>query len=201
MATFDNVPSRRDILRAVDIRVVPTRLDGVVIVETDAARDERGFFVEAWHKRRYAEHGIPYDFVQDNHSRSARGVLRGIHFQDLTAPMAKLIRCTAGSIFDVAIDLRVGSPTFAKWVAVRLTAENMKQLVIPVGFGHAFLTVSDAAEVQYKCTGYYTPSAERGIAWNDPDIGIEWPEREPSLSARDRSAMSLRQYLDNPAFR
>ena len=118
-----------------EIRVLPTRLDGVVIVETDVVRDERGFFIETWHKRRFAEHGLEYDFVQDNHSRSARGVLRGIHYQDLTAPMAKLVRCSVGCIFDVAVDLRVGSPTFAQWVALELSAQNMRQLLVPVGFG------------------------------------------------------------------
>jgi dTDP-4-dehydrorhamnose 3,5-epimerase len=184
-----------------DIRVIPTRLDPVAIVETDAVRDERGFFLEAWHKRRFAEHGIPYDFVQDNYSRSTRGVLRGIHYQDLTAPMAKLVRCTSGRIFDVVVDLRVGSPTFAQWVSVELSGENMKQVVVPVGFGHAFLTLTDEADFQYKCTGYYTPSAERVIAWNDPGIGIDWPISEPILSPRDRAGMSLREYLENPSFR
>jgi dTDP-4-dehydrorhamnose 3,5-epimerase len=184
-----------------DIRVVPTKLEGVLIVDTDFVRDERGFFIETYHKRRFAEHGLDYDFVQDNHSRSGRGVLRGIHYQDLTAPMAKLVRCTLGCVFDVAVDLRVGSPTFGRWIGVELSAQNMKQLMVPVGFGHGFLTLSDEAEVQYKCTGYYTPSAEAGLAWNDPDIGIEWPTSEPPiLSARDREGVSLKQYLQNPAF-
>lgn len=184
-----------------DIRVVPTKLDGVVIVDTDFVRDERGFFIETYHKRRFAEHGLDYGFVQDNHSRSGRGVLRGIHYQDLTAPMAKLVRCTLGCVFDVAVDLRVGSPTFGRWIGVELSAQNMTQLMVPVGFGHAFLTLSDVAEVQYKCTGYYTPSAEACLAWNDPDIGIEWPTSTPPiLSARDREGVSLKQYLQNPAF-
>jgi dTDP-4-dehydrorhamnose 3,5-epimerase len=184
-----------------EIRVLPTRLDGVVIVETDVVRDERGFFIETWHKHRFAEHGLEYDFVQDNHSRSVRGVLRGIHYQDLTAPMAKLIRCTVGSVFDVAVDLRVGSPTFAQWVALELSAQNMKQVLVPVGFGHAFLTLSDVAEVQYKSTSYYTPAAEAALAWNDLDIAVAWPmSSAPIISARDQRAMSLKQYLDNPAF-
>jgi dTDP-4-dehydrorhamnose 3,5-epimerase len=140
-------------------------------------------------------------FVQDNHSRSARGVLRGIHYQDLTAPMAKLIRCSVGCIFDVAVDLRVGSPTFAQWVALELSAQNMKQVLVPVGFGHAFLTLSDVAEVQYKSTSYYTPAAEAALAWNDPDIAVAWPMSSALIiSARDQRAMSLKQYLDNPAF-
>jgi dTDP-4-dehydrorhamnose 3,5-epimerase len=184
-----------------EIRVEPTRLDGVVVVETDFVRDERGFFVETWHARRFAEHGLAYEFVQDNHSRSGRGVLRGIHYQDLTAPMTKLVRCTAGCVFDAVVDLRVGSPTFAQWIGVDLSAANMRQLLVPVGFGHAFLTLTDGAEVQYKCTNYYTPAAEAGLAWNDPDIGIEWPiGAAPILSPRDRRAPSLAQYLRQPVF-
>ncbi len=185
-----------------DIRVVPTLLDGVVVIETDFVRDERGFFIESWHKRAYAEHGLDGDFVQDNHSRSGRGVLRGIHYQDLTAPMAKLVRCTAGCIFDVVVDLRAGSPTFGRWAGVELSEQNMKQLFIPIGFGHAFLAVSGAAEVQYKTTNYYTPSAEAVVAWNDPDIAIAWPlSTPPILSGRDRAGMTLRQYAERPAFK
>ncbi len=184
-----------------DIRVVPTTLDGVVIIETDFVRDERGFFVEVWHEARFAQHGITADFVQDNHSRSGRGVLRGIHYQDMTAPMAKLVRCTAGCVFDVVVDLRAGSPTLGRWLGLELSAQNMRQVFIPVGFGHAFLTVSDAAEVQYKSTNYYTPSAEAVIAWNDPDLDIHWPlSADPILSARDRRGASLRQYRERPAF-
>lgn len=183
-----------------DIRIIQTELDGVVIVETDFFRDERGFFIESYHKKRFAEHGLDYDFVQDNHSGSARGVLRGIHYQTLACPMDKLVRCTAGRILDVAVDLRVGSPTLGRWVGVELSAEKKNQLLVPVGFGHAFLTLSETAEVQYKCTGYYEPSAEGNIAWNDPDIGVDWPVTDPILSARDRSGMSLKEYLKNPAF-
>jgi dTDP-4-dehydrorhamnose 3,5-epimerase len=183
-----------------DMRVGPTKLQGVLIVEPQAARDERGFFAETYHKKRYAEHGVVGDFVQDNHSRSVAGVLRGIHFQDLTAPMAKLVRCTAGRLFDVVVDLRVGSPTFAQWIGVELSAENMKQLFIPVGFGHAFLARSDIADCQYKCTNYYTPRAEAILAWNDSDLGIVWPCTSPILSPRDRQGMSLGDYLRKPAF-
>ncbi len=164
-------------------------------------RDARGFFLESYHQQRYVEHGIREVFVQDNHSRSLRGVLRGIHYQDLSAPMSKLVRCAAGSILDVAVDLRVGSPTFGRWVAEELNAENMHQLLVPVGFGHAFLTLSDSADVEYKCGGYYTPSAEGAVAWNDPDLRIEWPEPAPLVSARDARAPSLREYLRQPAFR
>ncbi len=183
-----------------DIRVINTNLDGVLIVETECARDERGFFLESYHRRRFAEHGIGAEFVQDNHSRSARHVLRGIHYQDMTAPMDKLVRCTFGRILDVAVDLRAGSPTFAQWVAVELSAANVKQLFVPRGFGHAFLTLSDAAEVQYKCTGYYAPAAEGAVAWNDPDVGVAWPVSDPIISARDSRAMSLADYLRHPAF-
>ena len=185
-----------------DIRVVPTALEGVVIVETAFARDERGFFIESYHRQRYVEHGFTDPFVQDNHSRSRGGVLRGIHYQDLSAPMAKLVRCTAGRIFDVAVDLRVGSPTFGRWVGEELSDDNMKQLFVPVGFGHAYLTLTETADVQYRCTNYYTPPAERCLAWNDPDIDAAWPILSaPVLSARDAAGMSLREYLQHPAFR
>lgn len=184
-----------------DIHVIPTKLDGVVIVDTDFFRDERGFFIEVYHKQRYAEHGLDYDFVQDNHSRSARDVLRGFHYQDMTAPMGKLVRCTVGAVLDVAVDLRVGSPTFGQWVGVELSADNMRQVMVPEGFGHAFVTLSDFAEVHYKCTGLYDPPSEGTVAWNDPDIGVEWPVANPVLSNRDQDGMSLKQYLERPAFR
>ena len=184
-----------------EIRVIPTELDGVVVVETEFVQDERGFLIESYHRRHYAEHGIDLEFVQENHSKSARNVLRGLHYQDLTAPMAKLVRCTAGAIFDVAVDLRVGSPTFGRWVGVELTAENKKQLLVPVGFAHGFAALTEGAELQYKLSGYYTPSAEAAVAWDDPELAIDWPVRDPILSPRDRTAMSLRDYLANPAFR
>ena len=184
-----------------DISVTKTRLEGVVLIDTDFFRDERGFFIEVWHAERYREHGLPDAFVQDNHSRSARKVLRGLHYQDMSAPMGKLVRCTSGAVFDVAVDLRVGSPTFGQWVGVELTAENMRQIWVPDGFGHAFATLSEFAEVQYKCTGLYAPPSEGTVAWNDPDIGIDWPFDDPVLSGRDQNGMSLKQYLEKPAFR
>lgn len=184
-----------------EIHVQPTKLDGVVIVETDFVRDERGFFIELYHQQLYAAQGLAQPFVQDNLSRSARHVLRGIHYQDLTAPQAKLVRCLAGAILDVAVDLRADAPTFGEWVAVELTAENMKQLFVPVGFGHAFVVLSDTADVLYKCTGYYAPQAEGAVAWNDPDLAIQWPVAAPLLSQRDQQAMSLRDYRRAPAFR
>jgi dTDP-4-dehydrorhamnose 3,5-epimerase len=184
-----------------DITVTKTKLDGVVLIDTDFFRDERGFFIEAWHADRYREHGLPDAFVQDNHSRSAQKVLRGLHYQDMTAPMGKLVRCTSGAILDVAVDLRVGSPTFGEWVGAELTEENMRQIWVPDGFAHGFATLSEFAEVQYKCSGLYTPPSEGGIAWNDPEIGIEWPFEDPVLSGRDQNNMSLKQYLEKPAFR
>lgn len=183
-----------------EIRVVPTDLAGVVAIETEFVRDERGFFIESYNRRQYREHGIDYDFVQDNHSRSARNVVRGLHYQGPPAPQAKLVRCTAGAILDVAVDLRAGSPTFGRWVAVELTAENMKQLLLPPGFAHGFATLSAFADVQYKCDAYYTPAAEGAVRWDDPEIGIAWPVAEPVLSGRDREAMSLATYRANPAF-
>lgn len=183
------------------IRIVPTKLDGVVIIEPDSFRDERGFLFESYHKGRYAEHGIADEFVQDNHSGSVRNVVRGLHYQDLTVPQGKLVRCIVGAIFDVAVDLRLGSPTFGQWIGVELTAQNRKQLMVPVGFGHGFAVLSDFAELTYKCTSYYAPAAEGAVAWNDPEIGIDWPVEAPVLSQRDQGAMSLAKYRQNPAFR
>ncbi len=183
-----------------EIDVTPTELEGVLIVDTHFVRDSRGFFIETYSRRTYAAHGIDVEFVQDNHSRSARGVLRGLHYQDMTAPMGKLVRCTRGSIFDVAVDIRAGSPTFGRWTAAELTEENKRQLWVPLGFAHGFQSLTDVADVQYKCTAYYAPSAEGSIRWDDPDIGVVWPITDPQLSARDAQAQSLRDYMDSPAF-
>ncbi len=184
-----------------EINVIPTALDGVVIIEPSVIQDERGFFMESYHRAQFAAHGLTEELVQDNHSRSARGVLRGIHYQAKDMPQIKLVRCTAGAILDCAVDLRLGSPTFGQAVAVELTAENKKQLWVPVGFGHAFLTLSDTAEVQYKCSSYYAPHAEGAVRWDDPEIAIAWPTAQPILSQRDQQAPSLAQYRQNPAFR
>ncbi len=181
-------------------RLTPA-LPGVFIVELDYFQDERGFFIESWHKRDFAQAGLDAEFVQDNHSRSSYGVLRGLHYQDTSAPLDKLVRCTAGRIFDVAVDLRVSSATFGKWFGVELSAENKKQIYIPAGFAHGFVTLSDVAEVQYKQTGFYTPAAEGTVLWNDPDIGIAWPVAAPTLSRRDQNGMSLAHYKKNPAFK
>jgi dTDP-4-dehydrorhamnose 3,5-epimerase len=183
------------------IHVTTTAIPDLLVVNTDFFRDERGFFIESWHQKHFADAGLSFDFVQDSHSRSGRGVIRGLHYQDLRAPMAKLVRCTVGSILDVAVDLRTSSPTFGRWFSIELTAENKTQLFVPVGFAHGFAALTDVCEVQYKQTGFYQPEAEGGIAWNDPDVGVEWPFAMPTLSARDRQQASLRQYRQNPAFR
>jgi dTDP-4-dehydrorhamnose 3,5-epimerase len=182
-------------------RATKTPLDGLVILNVDHFQDERGFFIESWHKRDFTEAGLPHEFVQDSHSRSRYGVVRGLHYQDMRAPLAKLVRCTVGKILDVAVDLRVSSPTFGKAFTVELTAENKTQLFVPIGFAHGFATLSDVCEVQYKQTDYYQPSCEAGIAWNDPEVAIDWPIKDPILSRRDQSQMSLKQYRSNPAFR
>lgn len=180
--------------------LIPTPLAGLVVVQVDPVADDRGFFAESWNKRDFLAAGLDEDFVQDNHSRSGARVLRGLHYQDSTAPLAKLVRCTVGSIFDVGVDIRPSSPTFGKWFGVELSAANMRQLFLPRGFAHGFLTLSEVAEVQYKQTGYYVRSAEGAIAWNDPDIAIAWPIGDPVLSPRDGSAMSFKDYCLHPAF-
>lgn len=183
------------------LRVNQTSLPGVVTIDIDYFQDERGFFIESWHQRDFAEAGLDLTFVQEAHSRSLRGVLRGLHYQNMTAPMGKLVRCTLGAIFDVAVDLRVDSPTFGKWTGVELTAENKTLIYVPPGFAHGFQTLSDVVDVQYKQTGYYTPSSEGTLAWNDPDVAVKWPARDPILSTRDQNGASLQQYLRAPAFR
>lgn len=177
-----------------------TPLAGLVVVDIDYFQDERGFFIESWHKRDFAVAGLDLEFVQEGHSRSGQGVLRGLHYQDMTAPMGKLLRCTVGRIFDVAVDLRVSSPTFGKWFGIELSADNKKQIYVPVGFAHGFVTLSEFAEVQYKQTGFYTPSSEGTLSWNDLDVGVQWPITHPALSKRDQNGMSLQDYLKKPAF-
>jgi dTDP-4-dehydrorhamnose 3,5-epimerase len=181
--------------------VTETPLPGLVIVNIDHFQDERGFFIETWHKKDFAAAGLPFEFVQDSHSRSSYRVIRGLHYQDMRAPMAKLVRCTVGRILDVAIDLRVSSPTFGKWFSIELTAENKTQLFVPIGFAHGFAALSEVCEVQYRQTEFYRPETEGGLVWNDPDVGIEWPFRDPILSARDQNAPTLQDYLKKPAFK
>lgn len=184
-----------------DLTVIPTPLDGVVLIQPRVFPDGRGFFFETWNARDFEAAGIPAVFVQDSHSRSTQGVLRGLHYQDTTAPLGKLVRCTVGSIFDVAVDLREGSPTFGRWTSAELSADNKLQIYIPPGFAHGFQATSEIVEVQYKQTGYYMPAAEGTIAWNDPEIGVTWPVEGPILSGRDRQGTSFRDYTRRPAFR
>ncbi len=182
------------------IHVTPTPLAGLVVVDIDHAKDGRGFFLESWNKADFAAAGLPYDFVQDSHSASRYGVLRGMHYQDMREPLGKLVRCTVGRMLDVAIDLRASSPTFGQWFSIELSAENKRLVYVPVGFAHGFATMSEYCEVQYKQTGYYRPDAEGGIAWNDPDVGIVWPYTNPILSLRDQAQRSFQEYRRNPAF-
>ena len=166
------------------MRVKPGGLPGLMIVEPEVFGDDRGYFMETYHERKLAAQGLFVRFVQDNYSRSVRDTLRGLHYQHPSG-QGKLVRATAGAIFDVAVDIRVGSPTFGKWAGHEISSDNKLALYVPVGFAHGFCVLSEAAEVSYKCTDFYAPSCERGIAWNDPDIGIEWPVKAPLLSGRD----------------
>jgi dTDP-4-dehydrorhamnose 3,5-epimerase len=174
------------------VNVIETNLPGVLIVEPKVFGDERGFFMESWNGRRYEEAGLPGRFVQDNLSYSARGVLRGLHFQN-PQPQGKLVSVLRGEVFDVAVDIRVGSPTFGRWTGVTLSADNKRQFYVPENFAHGFVVTSEVALFFYKCTDYYAPSSEGIVLWNDPDIGIEWPIDAPTLSERDRAAPPLRE--------
>lgn len=169
------------------MRFLRTELDGMIVVEPDVFRDERGFFLETYHARKFAEGGIPAVFVQDNHSMSKRGTLRGLHAQRRRA-QGKLVRVVRGEIYDVAVDIRLGSPTFKKWAGVVLSAENYREVYVPPGFAHGFCVTSDVAEVIYKCTDLYDPADEFGIAWNDPEIAIRWPVENPIISEKDSRA-------------
>jgi len=167
-------------------------LPGLILVEPRVFADERGVFLETYRHSDFAAAGIPEHFVQDNHSRSSGGVLRGLHYQKVPRAQGKLVRCLAGRIFDVAVDIRTGSPAYGKWAGVELSGENNRMLYVPAGFAHGFLVLSDIAEVTYKCTEEYSPSHDRGIIWNDPDIGIRWPRPVPVLSAKDAQHPRLR---------
>ena len=177
------------------MNVLQTSLPGVVIIEPDVYRDGRGFFLETYHREKYIEAGIPQTFVQDNYSRSARGSLRGLHAQ-IHHPQGKLIRASQGEVFDVAVDIRRGSPTFAQWVGVTLSGENFKQIYIPPGFAHGFCVMSETADVEYKCTEFYNPSDEIVIAWQDSAINISWPIDKPILSKKDQSALCLNEQME-----
>ena len=167
------------------MKVTPTDLPGVMLIEPTVFSDTRGFFLESYHAHRYAEAGLPSSFVQDNYSRSWRGILRGLHYQ-LRHPQGKLVWVTRGEVFDVVVDIRQGSPTFAHWLGVVLAEDNHRQLYIPPGFAHGFYVLSDTADFLYKCDDFYYPEEERGILWCDPDLDISWPVSAPILSPKDQ---------------
>jgi dTDP-4-dehydrorhamnose 3,5-epimerase len=176
-------------------RRLETELEGVVLIEPEVHGDERGFLVETFRDDAWRELGVGLEFVQENHSRSSRNILRGLHFQ--TDPgQAKLVRCLRGQIWDVAVDLRRSSPTYRRWEAYELDDELHRQLLVPVGFAHGFCVLSELADVAYKLSSYYDPATEAGIAWNDPDLGVEWPVSAPALSERDRTAPRLAEIAD-----
>jgi dTDP-4-dehydrorhamnose 3,5-epimerase len=173
------------------MRLLETAVPGVMLVEPRVHRDARGFFLESYHEPRYRAHGIPGPFVQDNHSRSVQGTLRGLHGQS-PEPQGKLVRCVEGCIWDVAVDVRLGSPSFGHHVAVELSADDFRQLYVPPGLLHGFCVLSDFAQVEYKCTRVYDPEADFSVRWNDPELAIPWPLRDPVLSDKDREAPLLR---------
>jgi dTDP-4-dehydrorhamnose 3,5-epimerase len=177
-------------------RRLDTSIDGLALIEVGAYGDERGFLLETFREDEWRELGVDVPFVQENHSRSGRGILRGIHFQ--TRPgQAKLVRCASGTIWDVAVDLRRDSPTYRAWEGYELSDSNGRQLFVPVGFGHGFCVLSEEADVTYKLSSYYDPETESGIAWDDPDVGVEWPVSDPVVSERDRSAPRLTDVADD----
>ena len=181
-----------------DIKIESRHLEDIVVLVPDVFQDQRGFFMETYREDQFRNHGLPYHFVQDNHSRSARRVVRGLHFQ-WDPPMGKLMRVTLGSAFLVAVDIRRGSPNLGKWVGVEASAENRRQVWAPAGFARGFCVLSEFAEIQYKTTGLYNNKGESGILWNDPAVGIEWPlpESQVHLSEKDKKAQTLKQWLDS----
>lgn len=168
------------------MNVIETDLPGVLVIQPAVHRDQRGFFLETWHSRRYADAGLPETFVQDNHSLSAPQTVRGLHYQ-LKRPQGKLVRCVRGGIFDVAVDIRRNSPTFGRWVVAELNEENKCQLWVPPGFAHGFCVLREPSDVLYKCTDYYDPNDQHGVSWNDPHLEIPWPIHEPVVSKKDSS--------------
>ncbi len=182
------------------MNVIETLLPGVLILEPKVWADWRGTFMETYHAQRFRDMGIDLPFVQDNHSRSARGVLRGLHYQEPNA-QGKLVRCTAGVLFDVAVDVRAGSPQFGKWVGVELSEQNKRMLWAPPGFAHGFCALTDGADLLYKCTAFYDPENDRSILWNDPDLAIDWPIAAPLLSPKDAAAPRLKDAQVLPKYR
>jgi dTDP-4-dehydrorhamnose 3,5-epimerase len=181
----------------VEIKIESRFLRDVAVVVPEIFRDSRGFFMETFREDQFKAHGLPVQFVQDNHSRSVKGVVRGLHFQ-WDPPMGKLMRVSLGSAFLVAVDIRKESPTLGKWVGLEASAENRRQVWAPAGFARGFCVLSDVAEIQYKCTGIYNNKAESGIRWDDREIGIDWPIADVSLSDKDRNAQTLAQWLSRP---
>ena len=180
------------------MNIITTRLDGVIIIEPEVFRDDRGFFTESYSKRKFTEAGYDYDFVQDNHSLSINeGTIRGLHYQKNPKAQTKLVRVTQGAALDVAIDIRHGSPTYLQWVSIELSAENMRQFIIPRGFAHGICTLLPNTEILYKVDQFFAPECDCAIRWNDPEIGIEWPYREPLLSDKDRNAPLLKNAENN----
>lgn len=182
------------------MKFTETELPGVVLIEPKVFGDERGYFLETFHAARFREAGLPTEFVQDNHSRSARGVLRGLHYQMPNA-QGKLIRCSRGAIYDVAVDIRTGSPAFGRWYGVELSEENKRMLWVPPDFAHGFCALTDNTDVMYKVTALYDGAADRSILWNDPEIGIRWPIAEPLLSPKDAAAPRLKDAPVLPRYR
>jgi dTDP-4-dehydrorhamnose 3,5-epimerase len=180
-----------------EIRVESRHLDGVVVLVPDVFRDQRGFFTETYRADQFRALGLPHEFVQDNHSGSSKGVLRGLHFQ-WEPPMGKLMRVTQGSAFLVAVDIRKGSPTLGQWFGIEASAENRRCVWAPAGFARGFCVLSDYAEIQYKCTGLYNKQGESAIRWNDPEIGVRWPVSDPIISEKDSQARPLAQWLQSP---
>jgi dTDP-4-dehydrorhamnose 3,5-epimerase len=175
------------------MKIIQTKIKDLLIIEPKVYGDERGYFFETYQEKRYQESGIPYTFVQDNRSKSAKGVLRGLHFQ-ISKPQGKLVSVTAGEVLDVALDLRANSETFGCYESVLLSGENKRQLFVPPGFAHGFLVLSDTAEFTYKCTDYYDPKDEGGIIWNDPGLAIDWGIKTPSLSDKDSNLWTFAEY-------
>lgn len=180
------------------MKFIATDIPGVIVIEPQIFRDDRGFFLESFHREKYAAGGIDAVFVQDNHSRSTKGTVRGLHAQ-LRRPQGKLIRVIEGEIYDVAVDIRRGSPHFGKWIGAWLSAENFRQIYIPPGFAHGFCVTTEVAQVEYKCTDFYDPESEISVQWNDPELKINWPLEEigaPILSKKDIAAKPLQQLMD-----
>jgi dTDP-4-dehydrorhamnose 3,5-epimerase len=180
-----------------DLRIESKHLGDVYVLAPQVFQDERGFFTEVFRADQFKDLGLPYEFLQDNHSGSVRGVLRGLHFQ-WEPPMGKLMRVTRGTAFLVAVDIRKGSPTLGKWFGMEVSTESRKQIWAPAGFARGFCVLSDYAEIQYKCTGIYSNKGESGIRWDDPEVGIEWPIKDVQLSDKDRKAQTLKEWLARP---